>query len=183
MRLNYSEFNNKIKGTNINDSKFIPTIDPYIYKGRPNKLEQKKVSQYSVPNNYKIDEYGKKLLGFMDSDKSSEDKDYTNIVGYNKHPKSCFYENDNKSMSTFDYNMDVLFNKSSIDSSLETELMRGMPSHTKKSYGYKNPVENYFYYVDKDIQNPDHNVQVWSRGGESTRLDNKISVTPRNYLN
>jgi len=47
-----------------------------------------------------------------------------------------------------------------------------IPDRTGKNYGYRNPVEHYFYYVDPSLQvnfdNPIENM----RGGSATRLDN-----------
>ena len=61
------------------------------------------------------------------------------------------------------------------DAELETSLIRGMPSAnaSRKSYGYRQPEENYFQYIDDDFQNPDNSVEGWIRGGVSTRRDNK----------
>jgi len=60
-----------------------------------------------------------------------------------------------------------------INIALETEMIRGMPRHTTKSYGYRNPFEHYFEYLDDDFQNPDNSVEPWHRGGEPTRFTNK----------
>lgn len=63
-----------------------------------------------------------------------------------------------------------------IDTELMEEMQFGMPYHTRKSYGYSNPFESYFDYIDGEIQNPDHVVLPFPRGGESTRLDNTEQV-------
>ena len=69
------------------------------------------------------------------------------------------------------------------DSELEADLIKGMPSSRVKnrSYGYRNPQENYFDYIDEDYQSPDTSVQSWVRGGESTRLENKNPAKNRVY--
>jgi len=59
---------------------------------------------------------------------------------------------------------------------LETELIRGMPSHTMKSYGYRNPEEHYFDYIEDDIQNANNVILPYPRGGVSTRLTNKNQI-------
>lgn len=59
------------------------------------------------------------------------------------------------------------------DTCLETELIRGMPSRTSKSYGFENPEEHFFQYLDEDIQQAENFVLPFPRGGESTRLKNK----------
>lgn len=50
----------------------------------------------------------------------------------------------------------------------------GLPNKDskKKSYGYNNPAEHYFNYISTDIQDPNHVVMPFPRGGVSTRLDN-----------
>lgn len=59
------------------------------------------------------------------------------------------------------------------DTDLETCIQFGMPSKTFKSYGYRNPDEHYFQYIENDIQNPNNVVFPIARGGISTRLNNK----------
>jgi hypothetical protein len=64
---------------------------------------------------------------------------------------------------------------------LETAMIRGMPQHTAKSYGYRNPVENYFQY---DVQDQYDNFSTsllndWPRGGIPTRTDNHAVARPR----
>jgi hypothetical protein len=59
------------------------------------------------------------------------------------------------------------------DADIETSMIRGMPSRTTKSYGYRNPEEHYFEFVQDDFQNPDNTVLPFPRGGEATRLMNK----------
>mgnify|MGYP001159265867 CR=1 FL=1 len=64
---------------------------------------------------------------------------------------------------------------------LETEMIRGMPQHTSKSYGYKNPSENYYQYDVQDQYNDYTNslVNPWPRGGVPTRNDNRTVARPR----
>jgi hypothetical protein len=62
------------------------------------------------------------------------------------------------------------------DAELETEIMRGMPSRTSKTFGYRNPEEHYFRYVDDDITDPNNNVLPFPRGGEGTRVFNKMNL-------
>lgn len=59
------------------------------------------------------------------------------------------------------------------DTDLESCIQFGMPSKTFKSYGYRNPDEHYFQFIQNDIQDPNHVVFPIARGGISTRLDNK----------
>jgi len=53
------------------------------------------------------------------------------------------------------------------------EIQLGMPTRTSKSYGYANPFEHYYTYIDQDIQQPDNVVMNFPRGGMATRIYNK----------
>nr|QBK88375.1 MAG: hypothetical protein LCMiAC01_00390 [Mimivirus LCMiAC01] len=64
-----------------------------------------------------------------------------------------------------------------IDSDMETSLIRGMPQHTTKSYGYRNPEEHYFEFLPEDFVN-ERTTEPWIRGGVSTRLDNTRAARP-----
>lgn len=61
---------------------------------------------------------------------------------------------------------------------VENELIMGMPSRTFKSYGYRNPEEHYFDFIDNDIQSAQHTVMPFPRGGEATRNNNKSRAKP-----
>ena len=63
-----------------------------------------------------------------------------------------------------------------LDPEIMTDLMLGVPSHTKKSYGFNDPFEHSFDYIDNDIQDPNHVVLPFPRGGISARLENKKQV-------
>lgn len=67
------------------------------------------------------------------------------------------------------------------DTEVEADLIRGMPSYRpkNKSYGYRNPDENYFDYIDEDFRYD--SVEPWERGGIATRLDNKSLAKNRKY--
>ena len=56
-----------------------------------------------------------------------------------------------------------------LDIELENDMLRGMPSNTSKSYGYRNPSEHYFEYVDPRYTN----MNLFPRFGKSTRDNNK----------
>jgi hypothetical protein len=68
---------------------------------------------------------------------------------------------------------DQYINDKPIDVDIMNDVMLGMPSHTRKSYGINDSFEHSFDYIDNDIQDPDHVVLPFPRGGESARLDNK----------
>lgn len=80
-----------------------------------------------------------------------------------------------RDLSTFDYRMNM-YESNELDfrnTDLETNMVRGIPHHTTKSYGYKNPSEHYYQYIDSDFQNPDNSDLPFARGGDSTRRSNK----------
>jgi hypothetical protein len=56
-----------------------------------------------------------------------------------------------------------------------SEFAAGIPNRPQKSFGYDNPQGLYFDYIDKDIQLPEHVDLDFPRGGENTRLENKIN--------
>jgi len=74
-------------------------------------------------------------------------------------------------------------NDNTMNSELESDLVRGMPTTRthNRSYGYRNPQENYYDFVDPDFNNPAHTVESWARGGAATRLDNKTIAKNRTY--
>lgn len=47
--------------------------------------------------------------------------------------------------------------------------MRGLPSGSRKTIGHPNPFEHYFQYIGSDIQDPDHIIMDFPRGGYDTR--------------
>ena len=56
-----------------------------------------------------------------------------------------------------------------------TNNVSNIPIHTKKSYGYDNNYENAYYYIDNNMQLPEHIDMNFPRGGESSRQQNKIN--------
>lgn len=68
------------------------------------------------------------------------------------------------------------YNGKQLDPTIMSELMLGIPQHTRKSYGYNDSFEHSFDYIDNDIQEPDHVVMPFPRGGISARLENKKQI-------
>lgn len=64
----------------------------------------------------------------------------------------------------------------------ENELVRGMSSYRthNRSYGYRNPEEHYFQYVDDDFQSSEQ-IEPWVRGGEGSRMQNKAIAKNKRY--
>lgn len=54
------------------------------------------------------------------------------------------------------------------DVCLEDSLRGGIRDSSKKSIGFKNPFENQFYYISKDISDPNHTVQMWPNNTRGT---------------
>ncbi len=132
-------------------------------------------NQYSRQDGF--GKFGKQTF----SEKSIMDVDNKMVI-----PKMT--QNSKKDLNYSNYRMMPYFpdpkgtDKLNIDT--ETAMIRGMPSHTTKSYGYRNPAENYFQYgVENDFgpQAIDNLVEPWMRGGMSTRRDNKAVAKQRSY--
>lgn len=70
-------------------------------------------------------------------------------------------------------NYENLFEKEKVDD-------YGVIDTKKKSFGYRNPSELYFDYINNDMQNPDHVVMATPRGGIMTRNDNR--TVARKYV-
>ncbi len=106
-------------------------------------------------------------------------------ISYDKLGDERIWSGKNKrtNLNTFGYrletfNTDNPNNKSHVEK--ETELLCGTPIHTQKSYGYRNPQEHYFDYIDPQLQHDSTNLyDFMERGGESTRGSNKAPA--RNY--
>ena len=59
-------------------------------------------------------------------------------------------------------------------------LLRGSNMARKKEFGYKNPFENYFQYLDGSVLNQYNVSGDWVNGGTSTRNNGKI-YTKKKY--
>jgi hypothetical protein len=64
------------------------------------------------------------------------------------------------------------------DINASNSLQCGYPTRGAKSYGYKNPSEHYFDYINDDLQKPEHTVLPFPRGGIQTRNDNHGRTRP-----
>lgn len=79
-----------------------------------------------------------------------------------------------KELNYTDYRMsDFSPQRELLNTEVETAMTRGMPQNTTKSYGYRNPAEHYFQYIDSDFNNEDFVDLAHHRGGFPTRFDNK----------
>lgn len=81
----------------------------------------------------------------------------------------------NKGINTSDY-MAVPYmggGSNDRDTNLETDMLRGMPTRTQKSYGFRNPEEHHYNYIDPHLQSDQNTVMSFPRGGEQTRGANR----------
>lgn len=95
----------------------------------------------------------------------------------------CKNKSPNQNTKSFDhYNtIDNLIASNTISRPGQSNTTLGMPTHTKKSYGYRRMDDHFFDFIDSDFQNPINSVEAWQRGGESTRRDNKRQAN-QNYF-
>ena len=186
------------RGFDLNETKFSPRIDPKIYRGKEehNKYE----SQYRIPpdprNDYIISDISKN----KNNDNNNDNKNLFNSNTYHSkygsdttptYSSMSDMDMDNKlvipniaskskkDMNSGEYRFEPYYTKGDKrNAEMENNLARGMPSYRpkNKSYGYRNPSENYYNYIDEDYQ-----VESWTRGGEATRLDNKNPARNKPY--
>lgn len=189
----------KFKGFDIFESKFNPTFDPKINPGyeKYDKCDsQYRISDKSIYDECKyknknepqrndfnhnvnrtdphetflnydlIDDYKTNMDRIKAYAREKTNKPKQKQPKMKKHPDATYYKHIQE-----------------IDADIETELLKGMPNMRPKnrSYGYRNPAENYFDYIDEDFQNPD-NTDLWPRGGSATRLDNTVIAKNRTYV-
>jgi hypothetical protein len=162
-----ADFNMPVGGFEPNDSRFNPRIDSNIdfrTSAVPDDISSdfsKSKSRYYVEGNDDL---------YFDMDASKESQERSNKKKIRKREKRT-------NRNIIDYNMEEsLEDCQGIDTSkvdLDTYMMSGVPDNTTKSYGHRNPAEHYYDYIDANFQNADNSVQCWTRGGESTRMDNK----------
>lgn len=156
--------------------------DDYMDVGMANKLKPGSVDTLTSRSNRgrKRNEPAFKRASYMDRPANVvvpaiaeyANKNITNnmLNDVTKDPRNATYLNEfDRSASEFG------------NADLETCLTYGAPTHTKKSYGFRNPVEHYYQYIDDDLQDPDHVVFPIPRGGISTRLDNTKSAKKPYY--
>ena len=177
------------KGFDIGTSRFNPTIDPRIDPGP--ETHDKCNSQYRIGDGSVYDScaYSKKDKpkgGFPNNVNPTDPHEtYLNLDLLDEYVDNMDRIQEKPSKKKIKEHPDAkLFNKlQRMDTKLESELIRGMPSMRprNRSYGYRDVFENQFDYIDPDFQNPD-NTDLWARGGEATRIDNKMIAKNRTYV-
>lgn len=113
---------------------------------------------------------------------------FNNLDKYSKHTSPEFTDVDNnyKLIKKNNYNKADSYNnkipylgykRNNRNIDIETDIQQGLPSRLftqkAKTHGYINPHEHYFDYISPDIQDPEHVVLPFPRGGFNTRLQNK----------
>lgn len=87
-----------------------------------------------------------------------------------------------RDLNVADYNMTTFGDLYIRDTDLESSMTRGISSKTMKSYGYKNPDDHYFDFINEDEYLKSTEISPFERGGESSRLSNHEIARP-NRLN
>ena len=57
------------------------------------------------------------------------------------------------------------------------------PNHIRKSIGYDSTSSHHFNILDDEYQAPNHTVMYFPRGGESSRINNKINKRDNRFIN
>lgn len=73
-----------------------------------------------------------------------------------------------------DYNCEVR------DTDLESDMLMGLSSKTMKSYGYNNPNDHYFDFIDEKELHKSSEIEPFERGGVSARLENHKMLNRNN---
>jgi hypothetical protein len=170
----------------------------YMYN--PNRINKNR-SVYNHPPKLSYNQYvtPQKVVGGHEHSKS-----LTDIIGdfdsYNKHLNKTYeYIDGNYDLDTNTYTpgtrsytqrestntyrpIPFMYGNGLPDISLEESLRGGYRDSSKKSIGFKNPFENQFYYIDKEVSNADHTVQMWPQQtrGRNREVARPNSIAMRN---
>lgn len=189
--MDYRDLSDTNKNINKRHNKhFNSRLNPYIDSRTYDKSEL--LSQYKVNRPSKYDDYGRDPRNRytvnelennnLESENIKTHTRYGETARPSRSGKSRMDKDNKRSMSTQDYVFGLNKKKTLRNADCETELMRGVPHHTLKTCGYRNPQEHYFDYIDDDLQNPDDSTfELGPRGGASTRLTNRVTARPRSY--
>lgn len=151
-------------GKNLNNSRFDPRIDPLINRGKVdfNKYE----SHYRIDTNGDGGErYGCFASPILGGESEMDTKN--RVVIPNVATRG------GKLLSTSNY----VFTDFRKDGVNITQLVDGMPTRTKKTYGYRDTDHFNYDFIDPEFQNAENSVEPWARGGEGTRILNKNIIS------
>jgi len=172
MILDGRDFRNK----DINDIKYSPRMDVKMHPGELDFNPYK--SQYKIKNpkgNFKTYSNGSKQLDTNQENLLKNDRS-SNLLGRSLVPGMVDDLNNNVDRyGQFDeINLEnYKSSNTNVNTNFESDLINGMPTRTAKSYGYRNPAEHYYDFIDPDFQNSSSNVTQFPQGGVPTRLQNK----------
>lgn len=121
------------------------------------------------------------IIGSLDTYKTHTSPDFSETADMDEDYKLCLPKmrcnkkrDTNKNYKPMPY---LGYKEGNRNIDLESDMQQGLPSRLftqkAKSHGYINPQEHYFDYISPDIQDPDHVVLPFPRGGYNTRLHNK----------
>lgn len=165
-------------GLLVNTNKYFPKTP---YPGTMPKIQYRQQAHYDAPDGRKADlphkpsmkkvvQYTKdktEVPAFLSTmiDKHKSNRTY-DVVQVDSEPNHCVQKI-----------RDQYLSQQPLDPDTMNDLQLGMPIRTRKSYGFDDPFEHYFDYVDEDKQLPVHTVMEFPRGGTSARLENKVPKT------
>lgn len=142
---------------------------------QPNDISHNQIN--GLPHNSELMDIIGNLDTYAESDNDYRRYQYSSEMDVNSRVMIPTIASNKKRENTTNYKS-VPFMKSNYNVEADNKLKFSRCGNypllsSKKTYGYDNPSEHYFDYIDWDIQNPDHVVMNdGPRGGISTRLDN-----------
>ena len=193
-------------GYPLEEERFDPRADPRIYPGQQ-KYDPRQ-SQYRINNG---DNRNKCIISNLEQNNNINDlipdivnRNVHQNTGYGNIGNSSYSEkstmdfenkmvipnvnpNNNRNLDTSNYKIMPFFadprGKDRMSVETETAMIRGIPTHTQKSYGYRNPSEHYYDYAGGEFgpQAINNLVEPWIRGGDHTRGDNKSAARNARY--
>jgi hypothetical protein len=158
----------------------IPNINYHNMIPNSQSLDQNKYEQYNKKHNNSInkiigeyDEYGKQITPLFEQQGEMDTQYKMNFPSCSSKGKKNIDSSKYKAMPYMGWGDQVR------DIETENNLVRCMSDSKAKSFGHDNLFEHNFDYISDDIQNPDHVVLPFPRGGEDTRRWNKESAQPQ----
>jgi len=189
-----------LDGRDLDNSRFDPRADPRMNRGQLdfNPSSSKYKINYSTNDNRTYNNGPKQLNAseemlqeetVTDVLESGLESDSLHANRYGHYDNSQFSElsdmdydtkmvmpkvavHGNKNINSSMYVPMPHLNNANSNTELETNMIRGMPTRTLKSYGFRNPAEHYYGYIDPVYQNANNTVLPFPRGGDATRLEN-----------
>jgi hypothetical protein len=161
-------------------------VDKPSYNKQPHKspsIDYKNRIHYMQPN-LDHNPHIENIIGQLDTYENKINKTYQHRSEMDTETKinvpviNC---NNKKNINTSSYRSMPYMGRGEGIRNIDSEILmqNGSLTRTGKSFGYFNPVENYYDYISREVQDPDH--VVFERAN-STRLDNhKMGRTRQIY--